>query len=53
MESSRLHQLSAHGVSVWVDSLSREMLATGELERLIEEARRVAEDKVAAGADQE
>ena len=35
--SSRLHQLSQHGVSVWVDSLSREMLDTGELKRLMEE----------------
>jgi transaldolase len=34
MAHSRLHELSAHGVSVWVDSLSREMLETGELERL-------------------
>jgi len=34
---SRLHELSTHGVSVWVDSLSREMLETGELERLIRE----------------
>jgi transaldolase len=34
---SRLHELSAHGVSVWVDSLSREMLDTGELARLMEE----------------
>jgi transaldolase len=34
---SRLHELSEHGVSVWVDSLSREMLETGELARLIEE----------------
>jgi transaldolase len=32
-----LHELSEHGVSVWVDSLSREMLETGELKRLIEE----------------
>jgi transaldolase len=32
---SRLHELSEHGVSVWVDSLSREMLETGELKRLI------------------
>jgi transaldolase len=31
---SRLHELSEHGVSVWVDSLSREMLETGELKRL-------------------
>jgi transaldolase len=35
--SSRLHELSAHGVSVWVDSLSREMLETGHLKRLMEE----------------
>jgi transaldolase len=34
---SRLHELSGHGVSVWIDSLSREMLDTGELKRLIEE----------------
>jgi transaldolase len=37
MPPSRLHELSSHGVSVWVDSLSREMLETGELERLVEE----------------
>ena len=37
MTTSRLHSLSTHGVSVWVDSLSREMLDSGELERLIEE----------------
>jgi transaldolase len=34
---SRLHELSEHGVSVWVDSLSREWLETGELERLMRE----------------
>ncbi|MGH3136189.1 MAG: transaldolase [Gaiellaceae bacterium] len=34
--TSRLHELSTHGVSVWIDSLSREMLDTGELARLIE-----------------
>ena len=33
--SSRLHQLSERGVSVWVDSLSREMLDTGHLKRLV------------------
>jgi transaldolase len=33
--SSRLHDLSAQGVSVWVDSLSREILDTGELARLM------------------
>ncbi len=37
MARSRLHQLSEHGVSVWIDSLSREMLETGELARLIDE----------------
>ena len=37
MARSRLHELSEHGVSVWIDSLSREMLETGELARLIEE----------------
>jgi transaldolase len=35
--SSRLHELSERGVSVWIDSLSREMLDTGELERLMHE----------------
>ena len=35
MARSRLHELSEHGVSVWIDSLSREMLETGELKRLI------------------
>jgi transaldolase len=34
---SRLHELSEHGVSVWVDSVSREWLDTGELARMIEE----------------
>jgi transaldolase len=34
---SRLHGLSDRGVSVWIDSLSREMLDTGELERLMRE----------------
>ena len=37
MPSSRLHQLSELGQSVWIDSLSREMLETGELERLMRE----------------
>ncbi len=37
MAKSRLHQLSEHGVSVWMDSLSREMLDTGELQRLADE----------------
>ncbi len=37
MAKSRLHELSEHGVSVWIDSLSREMLETGELARLLKE----------------
>jgi transaldolase len=34
---SRLHELSDAGVSVWVDSVSREWLETGELKRLMDE----------------
>jgi transaldolase len=37
MARSRLHELSERGVSVWIDTLSREMLETGELERLMRE----------------
>jgi transaldolase len=37
MTDSRLHQLSARGVSVWIDSLSREALETGELARMLRE----------------
>ena len=37
MDRSRLHELGDHGVSVWIDSLSREMLETGELARLMRE----------------
>jgi transaldolase len=37
MATSRLQELSEHGVSVWIDSLSREMLETGELARLVRE----------------
>jgi transaldolase len=37
MSRSRLHELSAHGVSVWIDTLSRELLETGELARLMDE----------------
>ena len=37
MGDSRLHELSARGVSVWIDSLSRELLETGLLERLLHE----------------
>jgi transaldolase len=35
--SSNLQLLTEQGQSVWIDSLSREMLATGELQRLIDE----------------
>src|ERR687887_565380 len=35
MPDSNLHKLSALGQSVWIDSLSRDMLQTGELERLM------------------
>jgi transaldolase len=37
MAKSNLHRLSELGQSVWVDSLSREWLETGELERLMRE----------------
>lgn len=37
MARSRLHELSAHGVSVWIDFLSRELLETGRLERMLED----------------
>jgi transaldolase len=37
MAKSRLHELSEAGVSVWIDSLSRELLETGELARLMRE----------------
>ena len=37
MNRSRLGELSEQGVSVWIDSLSRGMLETGELERLLKE----------------
>jgi transaldolase len=37
MPKSRLHELSEHGVSVWIDTLSRDMLEGGELARLLRE----------------
>jgi transaldolase len=37
MANSRLHQLSALGQSVWIDFLSRDMLRSGELERMMRE----------------
>jgi transaldolase len=35
MSRSRLHQLSEHGQSVWIDFLSRDMLRSGRLERMM------------------
>jgi transaldolase len=37
MAESRLHELSAHGQSVWIDYLSRDLLETGELKRMMKE----------------
>ena len=37
MADSNLHRLSAHGQSVWVDSISREWLENGFLEKLMRE----------------
>jgi transaldolase len=37
MATSRLHELFETGVSPWIDSVSREMLETGELARLMKE----------------
>jgi transaldolase len=37
MPDSNLHKLSALGQSVWLDFLSREILETGELERMMRE----------------
>jgi transaldolase len=37
MSESRLQELSALGQSVWIDSLSREWLRTGELRRMMDE----------------
>jgi transaldolase len=34
---SRLHELSEHGVSVWIDYLSRDLLESGELRRMMDE----------------
>jgi len=37
MATSRLHELYEAGVSPWIDSVSREMLETGELARLMKD----------------
>src|SRR5579885_378434 len=37
MAESRLHRLSARGQSVWIDYLSRDLIESGELKRMMEE----------------
>jgi len=37
MAKSRLHELSARGQSVWFDTLSRDLIQTGELRRMMDE----------------
>ncbi|MGZ4289561.1 MAG: transaldolase [Gaiellaceae bacterium] len=37
MAESRLHHLSARGQSVWIDYLSRDLVQSGELKRLMDE----------------
>jgi transaldolase len=37
MTESRLHELGAHGQSVWIDYLSRDLLERGELKRMMKE----------------
>jgi len=37
MAKSRLHELSELGQSVWIDYLSRQLLQSGKLERMLEE----------------
>src|SRR5436190_23069236 len=37
MAESNLHTLSARGQSVWIDYLSRDLLDTGELARMMKE----------------
>src|SRR5919199_6689977 len=37
MAKSRLHELEARGVSVWFDTLSRNLVHSGELKRMMDE----------------
>jgi transaldolase len=37
MAKSRLHKLAEHGQSVWIDFLSRDLVGSGELERMMRE----------------
>jgi transaldolase len=36
-DTSRLHRLAEHGQSIWFDTLSRELVQSGELKRMMEE----------------
>ena len=37
MAKSRLHELAARGQSIWFDTLSRDLVHTGELKRMMDE----------------
>jgi transaldolase len=37
MAKSRLHELAEHGQSIWFDTLSRDLIRTGELKRMMDE----------------
>ena len=37
MAKSRLHELTEHGQAVWFDTLSRDLVKTGELKRMMDE----------------
>ncbi|HEU5362905.1 MAG TPA: transaldolase [Gaiellaceae bacterium] len=37
MAKSRLHELTEHGQSIWFDTLSRELVHSGELKRMMDE----------------
>jgi transaldolase len=37
MAKSRLHELTEHGQAVWYDTLSRELVASGELKRMMDD----------------
>ena len=37
MAKSRLHEVTEHGQSVWFDTLSRDLVHTGELKRMMDE----------------
>src|SRR5213080_238840 len=37
MAKSRLHELAARGQSIWFDTLSRDLIHTGELKKMMDE----------------